>query len=235
MGGSLFSREKWLTFRPRLTTGQGATDRFARAAISRDRQGNIAHAFELLLDGALKLLRQPPKTLRRDVVSGCMDDVPRSLRRILWRFLRDGDKGLPLATLPAKSKWQPILKDRITGLLHDMETVCGLQPADNWKNKLTVARLPDGPLVPDPGAGTGPVGLRISTVHQAKGESVAVVLYVAKPSDVTSLLGGPGTEEGRIGYVAVTRAKDLLLLGVPATTKAAVLKELETVGFKPWV
>ena len=40
-------------------TGQGATDRFARAAICRDRHGDIADAFAFAVDGVVKVLAAP--------------------------------------------------------------------------------------------------------------------------------------------------------------------------------
>jgi hypothetical protein len=49
------------------------------------------------------------------------------------------------------------------------------------------------------------------------------VLYVAKKPHVRALLNGTGTEDGRIGYVALTRAKDLFVLALPENC----LKEFE--------
>ncbi len=59
-------------------------------------------------------------------------------------------------------------------------------------------------------------------------------MYVAKKKDISNLLLGPVSEEGRIGYVAVTRAKDLLVLAVPVGVDAATLKMLDGKGFAPW-
>lgn len=47
-------------------------------------------------------------------------------------------------------------------------------------------------------------------------------MYLANREHVNALLTGVGTEVGRIGYVAVTRARNLLWFGVPAN----VLNEL---------
>ncbi len=55
-------------------------------------------------------------------------------------------------------------------------------------------------------------GSRVETVHQVKGESIGAVLYVANKANITALLDGTATEEGRIGYVALTRAKNLFWL-----------------------
>ena len=59
-------------------------------------------------------------------------------------------------------------------------------------------------------------------------------MYLARTEDVNSLVQGTGTEEGRIGYVAVTRARDLLILGVPTTAKPSVINAVEAKGFKAW-
>ena len=57
-------------------------------------------------------------------------------------------------------------------------------------------------------------------------------MYIAKRADVRNLLKGPNDEEGRIGYVAITRAKDLLFLAVPSSIKSDQRKSLEIAGFQ---
>jgi superfamily I DNA/RNA helicase len=215
------------------TTGKGATQKFIRAAICRDRQGDVIKAFEFVLDGTLKLLKQPPDTLRRDVLNSSPDPVARVVKRMLWRFLRNPMTGLPSATLAARSQWHPALKDRLSALLERLNKMVGLETSPSWKNNLTTGDLTDSPL--------GVVVLaeaneavRVRTVHEVKGEGIAAVLYLAKKSDVSNLLGGSLTEEGRIGYVAVTRARDLLIIGVPEGSDAKSLARLSAIGFKTW-
>ncbi len=70
------------------------------------------------------------------------------------------------------------------------------------------------------------------TVHQAKGESLDAVLYVATKDHVRALLAGTNSEVGRIGYVAVTRAKNLLWLGVPASAINEMRPALLGKGFQ---
>jgi hypothetical protein len=70
------------------------------------------------------------------------------------------------------------------------------------------------------------------TVHQAKGESLDAVLYVATKDHVQALLAGVNTEVGRIGYVAVTRAKTLFWLGVPANAVKELRPALLAAGFQ---
>jgi len=69
-------------------------------------------------------------------------------------------------------------------------------------------------------------------VHKAKGESLDAVLYMATREHVEAMLDGVATEVGRIGYVAVTRAKNLLWLGVPAAALPGLRPRLLEAGFR---
>lgn len=56
--------------------------------------------------------------------------------------------------------------------------------------------------------------MRVDTVHQAKGESLDAVLYITLKDHAEEMLAGVGIEVARIGYVASTRARDLLWVAV---------------------
>lgn len=214
--------------------GQGATELFANAAIARDRFGDISVAFEFALDGTLRLLDKVPETLRHGVLSGEPDQSAKELRRVVWAFLRSGDTGLPVAWLKAKADWLPLLKPRVAALLKTIEAQCGLQAIPTWKNNVTTAQLGEAPLWKQDLFGEDASSIEVKTVHKAKGQSINAVLYVAKSKDLKSLLAGPLTEDGRIGYVAITRACNLLLLAIPEGTPDDVLKELGLKGFTSW-
>jgi superfamily I DNA/RNA helicase len=72
----------------------------------------------------------------------------------------------------------------------------------------------------------------VSTVHKVKGQSLEAVLYVAKKGHVRALLDGTRTEDGRIGYVAVTRARNLFVLAVPETGLSEFEIELQAKGLQ---
>lgn len=74
-------------------------------------------------------------------------------------------------------------------------------------------------------------GLRVETVHQVKGESIGAVLYVATKANISAMLGGTATEDGRIGYVALTRARNLFWLAVPHSCLDEVRDDLINAGF----
>lgn len=112
---------------------------------------------------------------------------------------------------------------RIKLLLVRIEAKFGLKPADNIGRKLAKTALPNVPLASVENlADSDATALRIDTVHKVKGESLDAVLYVTLKDHAQALLDGVETELGRIGYVAATRARDLLWVAVPHNS----LKEL---------
>ena len=74
--------------------------------------------------------------------------------------------------------------------------------------------------------------LRVETVHQVKGESIGAVMYLAKKPHIEALLSGTDDEEGRIGYVAITRAKNLFWLAVPESCLKELRDNLINIGFQ---
>ncbi|BCT68775.1 ATP-dependent helicase [Nitrosospira sp. NRS527] len=214
--------------------GRGATGYFARAAVLRDCSGDIATAFEHAVSAILRLLNSPPDVLRRDLLSTTAEGDTKTLRRILWGFLRSPAAGIPDSKLAARSKWHPTLKKRVRIFLASIEAKTSYLRSANWANNVTVTGLSDAPLWQDDLGRKDSSAIRVDTVHKVKGEGIPVVLYLAQTSDINKLLQGATSEEGRIGYVAVTRARDLLLLGVPKTAKKPVLNGIEARGFKLW-
>lgn len=57
-------------------------------------------------------------------------------------------------------------------------------------------------------------------------------MYVAKKANIKALLSGTGDEEGRIGYVAITRAKNLFWLAVPQSCLKELKDNLINAGFQ---
>lgn len=114
---------------------------------------------------------------------------------------------------------------------------------DKIGSRLKKTKLPDEPMVSsqvkksviDP-------ALRVETIHGVKGESLDAVLYLADRDHVKAMIDGTSTELGRIGYVALTRARNLFWLGLKKedseTCRDALLqqgfieKEYATCGYK---
>lgn len=213
--------------------GQGLVQRFALAALHRDKKQDYLGAFKLVAGCITSLLAAPPHSLVTQLTQSGRYPEARPLRRLVWSFTRDANLGLPSSMMLADSQWHPLLLARVKALLATIETEHGLKPGDNVGNKLAKKGLPNAPLMATNDLGANQtVRLRIDTVHQVKGESLDAVLYMASKEHVSALLAGVDTEVGRIGYVAITRARDLVWLGVPANALKELQPALTAHGFK---
>lgn len=213
--------------------GQGLVQRFALAGIKRDKQQDYLGAFKLVAGCITNLLADPPHGLVTQLTQPDRYPEARPLRRLVWSFTRDVNTGLPSSVLLVDTQWHPQLLARVKSLLATIEKEYGLKPADNLGNKLAKKGLPNAPLIAADNLGTNQaIRLRIDTVHQVKGESLDAVLYIATKEHVRALLAGVGTEVGRIGYVAITRARELVWLGVPANALKEFQPALTAHGFK---
>lgn len=214
--------------------GQGTVKVLAQAAILRDRNKDYLTAFKLVAGCIVGLLTAPQQGLVARLTQPGRYPDDRPMRRLIWAFTRNAQSGLPDSTLIADTQWHPRLLERVRGLLAVIERDHGLASAENLGQKLAKRGLPNAPLLADAGLATNdePLRIRVDTVHQAKGESLDAVLYLANKEHVSELLAGVGTEVGRIGYVAVTRARNLLWLGVPANALEELRPALLARGFQ---
>ena len=157
----------------------------------------------------------------------------RRLRCLIWSFTRDPAAGLPPSHLIADTGWHPLLLARTRDLIDRLVSEFGLEAAENLGRRLAKTKLECRPLVAmNLLAVEVQTKFRTSTVHKVKGESLDAVLYVAKKGHVRALLDGTGTEEGRIGYVALTRARNLFVLAVPEANLKEFEPELQAAGLK---
>ncbi len=212
--------------------GRGVVKSFAEAAVLRDQHGNFLDAFKAVARGVIDLLDGPPPGLFAKLSSSIHDPDLHELRRRLWAFTREAETGLPSSSLPASGQWLPTLQERVGLLLEGIQHDFAMAVLKGLKRRLTRAQLPAGPLSAELDlAAEQRARIRIQTVHQVKGESIDAVLYVAKGANVGAMLAGVDTEVGRVGYVAVTRARNLFWLAVPNPALAALRPALERAGF----
>jgi superfamily I DNA/RNA helicase len=213
--------------------GRGLVKEFALASILRDKRRDYKRSFEALARCIVSLLDDPAEHLLAALLSPAKYPEMRLLRRHLWLFVRDPDKGLPPSTLLADTEWLPLLLDRVRQLLAALQGEFGLTPVNGLGTKLTRRDLPHASLVAAADLGTQRnIRIRVDTVHKAKGESLDAVLYMATREHIVAMLDGVATEVGRIGYVAVTRARNLLWLGVPAAALPGLRQRLLDFGFR---
>ncbi|WP_029148580.1 UvrD-helicase domain-containing protein [Methylophilus sp. 5] len=214
--------------------GVGATALLAEAAVLRDQRGDISEAFNRIVSAIINLLNKPDNDLKAKLLANISEITFKQLRRQLWSFLRDSKQGLPSANLKGTSQWFVALKTNVNNLLSQIEATSRYSRISSWANRLTKAKIDDIPLYASDLATTKNNSVLVETVHKAKGKSISAVMYLARTEDINNLLTGTLNEEGRIGYVAITRAKDLLILGVPNSAKKQVIESIEGLGFQAW-
>lgn len=213
--------------------GQGLVKAFAAAAVLRDRRKDFLKAFQRVAVAVVALLDNAPHGLVSQITQPLSDPVDRELRKTIWAFTRDAATGLPSSSLVADTHWHPQLLARVKVLLASLETKFGLKPTDNIGRKLAKTALPNSPLASaEDLANSDATALRVDTVHKAKGESLDAVLYMTTREHAQALLDGVTTDVGRIGYVAATRARDLLWVAVPHSALKELRPTLLAKGFK---
>jgi len=214
--------------------GQGVTKLLASAAVLRDVQKDHLEAYRAACGAIVGLLAKPPVGLLSKLSNPGEDVAIRTIRRKIWAFARNTADGLPSGNLNAKKDWHPLLVKNVKKLLGEIDAVTGYGVVENIGRRVASTGLVDGALNAglDLAAQDGP-RIRTETVHQVKGESIDAVLYIASSGAAKAMMENLETEDGRIGYVAVTRARDLLWVAAPNTALKALKKEFETAGFRP--
>jgi AAA domain len=212
--------------------GQSAVKHFASAAIEREQAADISMVLEHCAKGVLAIVSGLPDSFISDIKNMRGDADVKAIRRLMWTLIRTPTTGIPLATLSAKSSWLNGLKKNLNVWLTLVEQETKFKREPTWNKRVTAAELPKtGPLI---GIDIGQhdwSALRCGTVHSAKGEGIPAVMYLTNKGDVDALVAGTGDEEGRIGFVAVTRGRDLLVVAIPSGTSDETIAKLRARGF----
>ena len=216
-----------------VSIGQGLVKVLAAAAILRDRHKDYLKAFQRVTIAVIALLDNAPPGLVNQIMHPSSNQIDRELRRAIWAFARDAETGLPSSSLVADTHWHAQLLLHVRTLLVHLEKQFGLNQVANLGNKLSKKALPNVPLAgAEDLADSDATVLRIDTVHKAKGESLDAVLFMATKEHAQALLNGVSNEVGRIGYVAATRARDLLWVAVPHNALKDLRPQFLARGFK---
>jgi hypothetical protein len=212
--------------------GQGLTKLFTSAVIARDSATDFQEAFEIAARCIVSLLKRPPEHICVGLLDTSRYPEFRAIRRAIWEFTRDCQKGLPSGLLIADSAWHPQLLTRVKALLSLLEAKFGYAPVDNLGSRLKKTGLPNSALIAnDAEKSVIEPTLRIETIHGVKGESLDAILYLAEKEHVKGLVAGTSSEIGRIGYVAVTRARNLFWLGITEDVATQFRAQLAGHGF----
>lgn len=212
--------------------GQSAVKHFATAAIEREQASDISKVLEHCAKGVMAIVAGLPESFVADLKSLRGDAHMQTLRRLLWPLIRNPATGIPLATLSARTGWLKQLKENLNAWLTLVEEKTHLKREPTWTSRVTATELPKvGPLIAVDIGQNDWSALRCGTVHSAKGEGISAVMYLTDKDDLKALVSGTAGEEGRIGFVATTRARDLLVVAIPKGVPIDIVDQLKAHGF----
>lgn len=215
------------------------THRFAKAALRRDYHKNPHKAFDACQTLVLGLCDATQKWKERERDSS-FDEFRKEFRKKLWSFVRDNQNGLPCASLKAKSEWQPKLKTSLQVLCQSLSTLDGFTYPQTLGNNITTRDFTDNPVMSTATSPMTQTTMRVDTVHGVKGDTFEAVLYLMTDKHLSPLIKrlegkDADLELVKIGYVAMTRPRQLLWLAIPEASLQKHQQALVDAGFKLFV
>ena len=132
----------------------------------------------------------------------------------IWKFVKSPVRLTPVSQLG--EIWIPSMRTQLASLIEEIGLQCDAKLGHHIKaTGLSVAQkaLPLFESVHEF------LKVRQDTIHQVKGESIDAVLVIGSTkfwnSVVAAVQRGNNTEDRRLAYVAMTRARHLLVVGLP--------------------
>lgn len=193
---------------------KGLTKEMAQAAFYRDTRRDYKKARDIVENAVREMTDEPGfwETL---------DESPEleeshKVRLALWQFTKSPDQ-LPSVS-ERGSVWIDSLKTNLTELL----VTIGISNIPKMGQKIRRTGLDTNQMMLplfEPQTIFPPI--RQETIHQVKGESIDGVLVIGSAkffnAVVEAVESNENTEERRVAYVAMTRARHALLVGLPAS------------------
>ena len=132
----------------------------------------------------------------------------------IWRFVKSPDQLLPVSQL--SETWIPSMRAQLGGLIDEIGLQCDAKLGHHIKATGLSSAQKALPLVES--VDDFPA-VRQDTIHKVKGESIDAVLVIGSTKFWNSVMAavqrGNSTEDRRLAYVAMTRARHLLVVGLP--------------------
>ncbi len=208
---------------------KGKTKSLAKAAFLRDCRRDYKQAYRLVEETIREMTPDNDFWDRFDENPESEDS--KAVRLEIWRYVK-APTGLP-AVSQHGSVW---IQDLRQGLTHLMQEI-GIQGNLKLGNQIKKTGLNDAqmslPLFVEKNEFPS---VRQDTIHQVKGESIDAVLAVGSSrfwnSVVKAIDNGESTEDRRLAYVAMTRARHLLVVALPSGHFDKHQKKWKKWGFK---
>lgn len=193
---------------------KGITKELAQASFHRDCRKDYKHAYKIV-ERAIKSMTDDSDLWQH------LDEFPESeetnrAKIAIWRFVKS-TSGLPSVNLTG-SEWISRLRQSLELLIRGL----GIKDVPNLNLKIKKTGLDENQIkLPLFEVQTLFPRIRQETIHQVKGESIDAVLVLGSAkfwnSVVESVVCGKNSEDRRLAYVAMTRARHVLVVGLPAT------------------
>jgi len=148
-----------------------------------------------------------------------IDTDPNSRERMavalaIWKFVKSPDRLTPVSQ--RGDTWIRSMRTQLASLIEEIGLRCDAKLGQQIKTTGLSAAQKTSPLFESVNAFPE---VRQDTIHQVKGESIDAVLVIASTKFWNSVMGavrsGDNTEDRRLAYVAMTRARHLLVVGLP--------------------
>lgn len=191
---------------------QGSAKRLAKAAFLRDSMNDFHEASKTVEKVLREITGDDPYW---EIINEKPDSIEaRHMALCIWRFVKDGNK-LPSVNLVG-SNWISTVKKNIEDLIVEI----GLNPISGLGYKINKRGLSNDQLsLPLFVVLNEFPKIRTETIHKVKGESIDAVMTVGSTrfwnSVVDAIENGENTEDRRLAYVAMTRARHFLFVSLP--------------------
>ncbi len=194
------------------TNLRGKTKDLARAAFLRDCRHDYRNASQTVERILRELTGDDPLWERIDTEP--MSSERMALSLATWKFVKNVARLLPVSEVG--DKWIPSMRMQLASLIDEIGLRCDAKLGHHFKSTGLSAAQKALPLFESVPAFPG---VRQDTIHQVKGESIGAVLVIGSTQFWNSVLAavecGDNTEDRRLAYVAMTRARHLLVVGLP--------------------
>ncbi|MGD8450839.1 MAG: ATP-dependent helicase [Phycisphaerae bacterium] len=191
---------------------QGKAKELATAAFLRDGRRDYRGAFQIVVRLVRDLAGDDPLWTELDETP----DSPRAIAAALsmWRFMKDPERLAPVSQLG--TQWIDRVRTGVTSLIKELGVTCNAKLGNQINKKGLTNEQMALPLFEARDA--FPL-IRQDTIHQVKGESIDAVLVIGSAkfwnAVVTAVQQNDNSEDRRLAYVAMTRARHVLLVALP--------------------
>ncbi len=191
---------------------EGKAKRLAKAAFLRDSLHDYRGASQSVECVVRELTGDDPLWERIDTDTSSYESMAVALE--IRKFVKSSNRLIPVTHLG--NEWIDSMRMQLKRLIEDIGLQCNVKLGHHIKAKGLSAAQKSLPLFES--AHKFPK-VRFNTIHQVKGESIDAVLVIGSTKFWNSVMkavqSGENTEDRRLAYVAMTRARHLLVIGLP--------------------